>query len=462
MKKIDEINQADSCLGKAYDDEPVFVLRAKDPIGAKTVRMWAALAYPEHEEAKRLEAQKLAAAMDEWRAQYKLGLAGERGNVIANGKAQLAYAALETLGYKWDDQAKGWVAHEYWPHVQVGVPFRMEPDVPGELAAAGGPGVKAALDALGAAMADLGPVGGDTVETVPPGVDEKLGAELAKPDNCPLEIEADVKADEDERAIAAALELAVQQIDAARAAGKPVVVLRVDILPRLHDAFSVRLRALLDRRGDQSVVGKPIEAHSEDQARAITETVLSIGEAIRGAGERAAVAALAAVEAQDLTAAEIRFVGYRLLGLLGPAQGFSVWADWVGDTFDGRAKLAAFQELERRLTTIEDLRRTCRDLAERVAARKTGELKTRERAVREALARINVDRLMHVDRVNVATAVWHEIGDAGFDAWFEWLPAGVSKERALLRWRGAGAQEMRRMVGNALPTLEQWVRTCGM
>lgn len=40
MKKKDEINDPNSCLSKAGDDEIIFVLRAKDPVAPDTIRMW--------------------------------------------------------------------------------------------------------------------------------------------------------------------------------------------------------------------------------------------------------------------------------------------------------------------------------------------------------------------------------------------------------------------------------------
>ena len=69
MRKIDEIAAGDSCLNKAADDEPVFVLRAKDPNGAQTVRHWANIAGENHEPEKITEARELADKMDEWRKQ---------------------------------------------------------------------------------------------------------------------------------------------------------------------------------------------------------------------------------------------------------------------------------------------------------------------------------------------------------------------------------------------------------
>lgn len=68
MIKRDELRHPTSCLNKAAPDEPVFVLRAKDPLAAQTVRHWATMAQGEHEDHKREEAVKLADEMDQWRA----------------------------------------------------------------------------------------------------------------------------------------------------------------------------------------------------------------------------------------------------------------------------------------------------------------------------------------------------------------------------------------------------------
>lgn len=57
----------DTCLQKAGDDEPIFVLRAQDKLAAKTVRYWATLAavYGVSDE-KCLEARALAERMEQW------------------------------------------------------------------------------------------------------------------------------------------------------------------------------------------------------------------------------------------------------------------------------------------------------------------------------------------------------------------------------------------------------------
>lgn len=72
MKKRDEIEQPSSCLNKAAEDEPVFVLRAKDPIAPAAVEEWARQAQQtgRHEPAKIEEARALAQQMREWRTDH--------------------------------------------------------------------------------------------------------------------------------------------------------------------------------------------------------------------------------------------------------------------------------------------------------------------------------------------------------------------------------------------------------
>jgi hypothetical protein len=67
------------CLGRAGGDEPIFVLRAKDPAAAVVVRLWFQLvsSFAMHEPEKRREALELADRMEAWRndhfASYRWG-----------------------------------------------------------------------------------------------------------------------------------------------------------------------------------------------------------------------------------------------------------------------------------------------------------------------------------------------------------------------------------------------------
>lgn len=66
--KRDEVADPNSCLNHAADDEPIFVLRAKDPLAAKLVEDWAARALLAslHED-KHQAAFRFAQAMRAWR-----------------------------------------------------------------------------------------------------------------------------------------------------------------------------------------------------------------------------------------------------------------------------------------------------------------------------------------------------------------------------------------------------------
>lgn len=68
LKKL-ELSTPASCLNKARVDEPIFVLRAKDPLASMTIRHWITMAEDQHEKAKLQEALDLADAMDQWRKQ---------------------------------------------------------------------------------------------------------------------------------------------------------------------------------------------------------------------------------------------------------------------------------------------------------------------------------------------------------------------------------------------------------
>ena len=77
MRKKEELQTRGSCINKAADDEPVFVLRAQDRFAALTVRFWATMLCaarigrtysmdPERTH-KETEAFQIADQMDSWR-----------------------------------------------------------------------------------------------------------------------------------------------------------------------------------------------------------------------------------------------------------------------------------------------------------------------------------------------------------------------------------------------------------
>ena len=63
------------CYKKAEEDEPIFILRASDPLSPKLVRKWVSMSIsraPAHTQRnilKWIDAMKTAKAMEEWKLQ---------------------------------------------------------------------------------------------------------------------------------------------------------------------------------------------------------------------------------------------------------------------------------------------------------------------------------------------------------------------------------------------------------
>lgn len=70
MRKRDEQIDPESTWNRAAQDEPLFVIRAKDKLSASMVRMWAEAAAMTgaHELEKIQEARAIAENMEIWRA----------------------------------------------------------------------------------------------------------------------------------------------------------------------------------------------------------------------------------------------------------------------------------------------------------------------------------------------------------------------------------------------------------
>ena len=68
MLKSLEIAKSNSCLNKADADEPLFVLRANDPIAPMVVRIWASLSSQmgAHDRDKTCNAFHAAQDMEAW------------------------------------------------------------------------------------------------------------------------------------------------------------------------------------------------------------------------------------------------------------------------------------------------------------------------------------------------------------------------------------------------------------
>lgn len=71
MIKVHELEanaKGEGCLGRSQDDEPVFILVARDRLAAGCVRYWAARAFAQGVNAAKVdEANALADQMDAWR-----------------------------------------------------------------------------------------------------------------------------------------------------------------------------------------------------------------------------------------------------------------------------------------------------------------------------------------------------------------------------------------------------------
>lgn len=70
--RVQMLTDQNSCLMKAAEDEPLFVLRARDPLAAECVRYWAnrAISTGSHEPDKGMSAHTIADAMLEWRRKW--------------------------------------------------------------------------------------------------------------------------------------------------------------------------------------------------------------------------------------------------------------------------------------------------------------------------------------------------------------------------------------------------------
>lgn len=68
---IRKIEIESGCLSKVAEDEPVFVLRAKDRLAPAAVRMWAEIAIAANVDPdKVIEAKMLAHEMEKWQLEH--------------------------------------------------------------------------------------------------------------------------------------------------------------------------------------------------------------------------------------------------------------------------------------------------------------------------------------------------------------------------------------------------------
>jgi len=72
VTKQDEIRNPNSCLNKAGESEPIFVLRAKDLTSPNIIRSWAELNKGTLDKEKYYEAIELADKMEEWQGENEV------------------------------------------------------------------------------------------------------------------------------------------------------------------------------------------------------------------------------------------------------------------------------------------------------------------------------------------------------------------------------------------------------
>ena len=71
MTKEENLNNPNSCLSKADMKEPIFVLRAKDPIAPMVIRIWASLSNQTQPTEKRARAYFESVKFEEWRKENR-------------------------------------------------------------------------------------------------------------------------------------------------------------------------------------------------------------------------------------------------------------------------------------------------------------------------------------------------------------------------------------------------------
>lgn len=68
MLKKQELSLPNSCLNKASSNEPIFVIRGKDPLAPMLIRHWATMADGVHEIGKVEEARSFAEEIEKWQS----------------------------------------------------------------------------------------------------------------------------------------------------------------------------------------------------------------------------------------------------------------------------------------------------------------------------------------------------------------------------------------------------------
>lgn len=91
--------KTDTCIQKAFDDEPLFVLMARDPMAYPTVMFWISLSESHHDGAKIEEAKQIATKMFELHQEFRIR-AEDQKTMKVHASAHEGKISNATLNYQ--------------------------------------------------------------------------------------------------------------------------------------------------------------------------------------------------------------------------------------------------------------------------------------------------------------------------------------------------------------------------
>lgn len=107
MKKEDEQNQRDSCLNKAYADEYIFVILARDPAAQAAIRAWTIerikLGLNDPVQAQLVEAFDLSVQMQIQRPEIRARLEADKERLFKVPEKNVAEQLHEALSARVED-----------------------------------------------------------------------------------------------------------------------------------------------------------------------------------------------------------------------------------------------------------------------------------------------------------------------------------------------------------------------
>jgi hypothetical protein len=115
MNKRENITNMNSCLNKAHEDEPVFVLRANDPLAAHIVESWAEYYKATHEGAGTYTLARKAKYTEAWHVADSMRTWREKAVAEAKASPTLPAEALNAIREKVDLQGDKLVLRQgFW------------------------------------------------------------------------------------------------------------------------------------------------------------------------------------------------------------------------------------------------------------------------------------------------------------------------------------------------------------